>query len=301
MNIVIAGGTGLVGSALVRHWVKDGHKIVILTRKPRKTGLPSGVRDVAWDGQTLGAWTKVLGGADALVNLAGASIMGRWTAAYKRQLVTSRVHTTQLLLSAIRKVAVRPKVWVNISAAGYYLGHPMTESCTEDSFPGHTFLANLCVQWEGAAAPARDLGVRVVTPRMGLVLSNRGGALPLLSAPFRWFLGGVLGSGRQGFPWVHIDDVVQAIDTFIQTPEYVGAINLTAPHLVNAAQFCLTLADVLNRPCWAPMPPALVRAVLGEAADVILASPRVKPRLMVDKAFPFRFPLLPDALTHLLK
>lgn len=300
MRVVVAGGTGFIGSALVETLRRDGHEVVVLTRRAGLS-LPEGVRAEAWDARTPGPWRRVLAGADAVVNLAGESIAARrWTPAQKRRILESRVHATRALVDALAEAEPRPRVLVGGSAVGYY-GPRGDEEVTEAEPAGDDFLARVCVAWEQEARRAEDLGVRVALLRTGVVLGRGGGALPRLVLPFRLFLGGPLGSGRQWVPWIHRDDLVDLIRFLIGRPDAAGPFNGTAPRPVTQAELCRALAAVLRRPCWLPAPAPLLRLALGEMADALLLSgQRAVPARAQALGFRFRYPDVADALRDLL-
>src|SRR5690606_37850599 len=254
MRVVIAGGSGFIGRSLAKGLLERGHAVTILTRRPPDAvagGLPAGAAVQRWDpGQPLDP--GVLDGAGAVVNLAGATIARRWTAAARRLILDSRVQSTQALVQAIKALATPPRVLVNASAVGYY-GPRGDEPVTEAERPGSDFLAQVCREWEAAARAAEGAGVRVVRLRLGLVL-GRGGALSRMSVPFRLLVGGPLGSGRQWMPWIHIDDVTGLVALALEREGLAGPVNGTAPNRVRTREFALTLGRVLGRPAVVPAP-----------------------------------------------
>ncbi len=293
MRVVAAGATGFIGTPLCAALVAAGHAVQVLSRSPARhaPSLPPGVTALPWDpGQPDGDWAGAVAGADAVVNLAGASIAsGRWTPARKELLRSSRLAATSALVRAIARAPERsrPRVLVSASAIGYY-GDRGDETLTERSRPGNDFLARLCVEWEAAAREAESLGLRVVTPRFGLVLGKGGGALPRMALPFRLFVGGPVGSGRQWVSWIHLDDVVGLVRYALER-EVRGALNGTAPSPVRQADFASSLGRALGRPSWAPVPAFVLRRVLGELADgLLLPSQRVVPSATLDAGYAFR-------------
>jgi len=301
MKAVIAGGSGFIGRSLIERLVGDGHSVVLLSRSSRpKAPLPCGVTIARWDGVAKGEWWSAMEGADAVVNFSGESIAeGRWTGARKRALTDSRLKSTHAIVDAILGARDRPGVLVNISAVGYYGDVP--EGDVLEAHPaGRGFLPDLSVQWEQEAMRVADAGVRVVLPRIGLVLEANGGALPRMALPFRLFVGGPLGSGRQWIPWVHLDDVVSIILAAIQQPAIAGPVNVSAPGVVRMADFCKELGRVLGRPSWLPVPPFALRLILGEMAVVVLSGQRVIPRKLLDAGYAFRHPELGSALESIL-
>ncbi len=302
MHVLITGGTGLIGRALAHSLVQDGHQVTVLSRTPeRHRNLPPNVDLAAWDGRTAQGWGERVNAADAIVNLAGESIAaGRWTPERKRRIRESRVHAGQAVVEAIQAAAHRPQVLVQASAVGYY-GPQGDEPITEEMPPGSDFLAQVCVAWEASTAPVEALGVRRAVIRTGVVLSIQGGALPRMLLPFRLFLGGPLGSGRQYFPWIHLDDQVAAIRFLLERPETQGPFNLCAPNPVTNRAFCQTLGQVLGRPAWLPTPALALRLLFGEMATVILEGQRTVPHRLQEAGYTFRFPELRPALQDLVQ
>jgi uncharacterized protein len=279
MKILITGSTGLIGRALVRDLKQAGHTVCRLLR-PETSGeaLRGGEGfDVRWNPSTgeLGAAGV---GADAVVNLAGASIAdGRWTAARKKVLRDSRVETTRALVNALAKMAVRPRILVSASAIGYY-GDRGEEILTEDSLPGSKFLSEVAKEWESEATKAEALGIRVVLLRFGVVLAKQGGALPQMARPFRLGAGGRIGSGQQWMSWISLEDGVGVVRMVLENGNVRGAVNVVAPEPVRNEEFARALAMALHRPALFPAPAFALRLVLGEMADaLLLASQRVVP------------------------
>ena len=298
MKIVVAGGSGWIGAALSRSLAADGHEIVTLARSLGQN--PTG-RTVLWDGRSLGPWTSELSGTDAVVNLSGESIAsGRWTDERKAGLVRSRIEPTSVLVEAMAEANPRPTVLVNASAVAYY-GDRGDEPLTESGGPGIDFLAQLVAEWEAATWIASDVGMRVVVMRNAVVLGPGGGALPQLALPFRLFLGGPIGRGRQWFPWVHLDDVVGLFRRAIVDPVIEGPINVAAPEPVRMNDFAITLGQVLGRPSWLPMPQLLLRVALGELADYLVTSQRIVPEKAIRLGYDFKEPRLTHALERALR
>jgi uncharacterized protein (TIGR01777 family) len=298
MRVIVGGGTGFLGSALTEVYAEEGHDVRVLTRSlppghsqhDSGTGVP-GVTRVGWvpDG-TAGGLADLLSGADAVINLAGESIDGgRWTAARKRTLTESRLRSTGTLVEAICAAAAPPAVFVSGSAVGYYGAHdslPLTEA----SPPGDDFLAQLCVEWEAEAQRAAGPSVRVILLRTGIVLERGGGALAKVALPFRFFAGGVIGSGRQYVSWIHRIDWMEMVRWLVEAPEIAGAVNATAPHPVTNAEFARALGRALHRPALVPAPAFALRLVLGEMAESILTGQRVLPSRALSAGFHFRYP-----------
>jgi len=303
MHVVVAGGTGFIGTALVRRLVRDGRRVTVLTRRSEAEArklLPRSVSVVRWQSGVPAA--PLPAEADAVVNLAGAAIARRWTQAAKRLIVDSRVQTTRAVVRALKErqsASGAPRVLVNASAVGYY-GPRGDERVTERDGPGDDFLSHVCRQWEGAAVEAEDAGVRVVRLRTGFVV-GRGGALPLMMLPFRLSVGGPLGSGRQWLPWVHLDDVVGLILFALEHEGVSGPLNVSAPEPVRNREFARVLGRVMRRPSWAPAPAPVMRAVLGEMADMILTGQRAVPEAALGAGYEFRHPDLEAALRDILE
>ena len=302
MKIVIAGGSGFLGSALSRALTRDGHDVIILTRRAASnaTSAPR-VSSVQWtpDG-TAGAWAGTIDGADIVVNLAGeSSAAKRWSAAQKQKLRDSRLMATRSLTSAIRHAARRPAAFISGSAVGYY-GDRGDETLTETSPPGTDFLADLAKDWEAAADEASPL-TRVVLVRTGIVLDRTGGALPKMLPPFQMFVGGPLGTGRQYMPWIHKEDWVRMVSWMMTTEGARGAFNATSPTPVTNAEFSKALGQALKRPSVLPAPAFALRIALGEMADALLLSgQRALPVRATDLGFTFRYSNIDEALASVL-
>jgi uncharacterized protein (TIGR01777 family) len=296
MNITISGASGPVGWHLLRVLGSAGHKLHVLSRHAR-TNLPDGVKLSVWDAKSLPPAAS-LDNADAMIHLAGEPVAQRWTAEAKRRIRESRVGSTERLVEAMSKLPRPPACLVCASAIGYY-GSRGDEILEESSPPGSGFLPEVCVAWEKAAQAASGLGVRVNSIRIGVVLDKRGGALGRLLAPFRAGLGGRLGSGRQWMSWIHAGDLAELFRFAIDRP-LKGTVNGVAPLPVSNAEFTQELARVLRRPALLPVPEFLLKALLGEMAEILLASQRVAPRAVESAGFRFRFPQLGTALGDLL-
>lgn len=307
MKAVIAGGTGFIGTALTERLLADGWQVTVLTRR-EGAPVPAGARAVAWPARPAGdgghpdAWVDHLQGTHLVVNLAGAPIAGgRWTAGRKELIVNSRVEPTKALVEAFARLPQPPAVFINGSGVGYY-GPRGDELITEDAGPGDDFLSRVCQLWEEAAAPATELGIRTIMVRIGLVLGPNGGALPRLLLPFRLFAGGPLGSGRQWWPWIHVDDVVGMISFLSRNEGARGPINATAPQPVTNKEFAHALGRVLRRPSWLPAPAPALRLLLGEMADAMLLSgQRAIPQAALALGYRFQYEELSDALENLLQ
>jgi uncharacterized protein len=300
MKILITGSTGLVGSALVPLLVNAGHTVCRLVRPETVVKNAGDGFQVAWNpatGELGGAGV----GADAVVNLAGAPIAAqRWTTARKAELRSSRVDTTRALVAALAKMNARPRVLVSASATGFY-GNRGDEMLTEESAAGTDFVAGLAKDWESEALKAEALGIRVVLARFGVALTRSGGALPRMILPLKLFVGGKIGSGRQWFPWITLQDAVEALRFALENGHVRGPLNLIAPQPVQNAAFTKALARALHRPALFPAPAFALRLAFGEMADaLILSSQRAVPRKLEQLGFQFRYPELSAALDAIL-
>jgi uncharacterized protein (TIGR01777 family) len=298
MKVVIAGGSGFLGRALCARLLAAGHTVTVLSRGGG-AGLPRGVRVVAWraDGTT-GAWASEIDGADAVVNLAGAGIADRrWNAARKQLLRDSRVQSTRSLVDAVRAATRRPPVFIQGSAVGFYGAFDNGPALDESASPGSDLLGSMCVEWEAQAQPLASLGCRLVVVRTGIVLSREGGALAKMMTPFRLFVGGPIGSGRQVISWVHLDDWIGIVLWAIANPAVSGPINATAPHPATNGEFSHALGRAMGRPSWFPVPGFVLRIVVGEMAeDGLLRGQRVLPARTLQLGYQFHYPDIDEAM-----
>lgn len=300
-KIILAGGSGFVGSALARHFRDRGDDVVVLTRS-RSRVREDGVREVQWDGRTAGAWAAEFEGAAALINLAGASIDCVHTEENRRRILESRVDAVRALGAAVRGCARPPAAWVQASAVGFYGSGP--GRCDESTPPGSGFKADVCVQWEVAFADSCPSSVRGVVLRLGVVLGKQGGAFPRLESLARFFLGGAAGNGRQGISWVRLDDLVAIFARAAEDAAWRGTYNACAPEPVSNAEFMRMLREVLDRP-WSPPAPAwairlLAPAFLGTDPSLVLAGQYAVPARLQAAGFVFRAPDLRTALRGLV-
>ena len=303
MKIVLSGGTGFIGKALLRELTKAGHHVALLTRNPDAVKrLASDVVTVMpWDAQSAGTWIDAVDGADGVINLAGEPVVGkRWSEEQKSLILNSRVEATKVLTSAIGQVKKKPVTLINASAVGYY-GDVESGDVTESYPRGKGFLGDTCELWEEAARAAERFGARVVCLRIGIVLEKEGGALSKMIPPFQFFAGGPLGSGRQWLPWIHRDDVVGAILFALEHPELKGPVNTVSPNPVPMKEFCASLGKAMHRPSWAPVPAFVLRILLGEQSGVLLTGVRALPKKLEEAGYPFRYPTLDAALSAILK
>jgi len=295
MHVVVTGSSGLVGTPLVKKLAANGHQV---TRLVRRTPRPGEAR---WNPDNATIETAALQRVDAVVHLAGASIAGRrWTEEYKRTLLDSRLRGTDLIATTIAALPEKPSVMISASAIGFY-GMCGDEQLDETSPAGDGFLADLCVQWEAATAPADQAGIRVVKVRSGIVLSGQGGALKKQLPLYRFGLGGRIGSGRQWQSWISIDDEVDAIIHLLGS-SISGPVNLTAPNPVRQRDFAKALGRALHRPAVLATPAFAPKLVLGSemATNLVVTGQRVQPTALLDDGYEFAYPTLEPTLAHVL-
>jgi len=289
MRVVIAGGSGFIGTALTEALIRVGHDVVVISRTRRHT---EGAASAGWDDDLVASFD----GAEAVVNLAGANIGAhRWTSSYRREILDSRVNATRTIVDALVR-CVRPPALVNVSAVGFYGD---TSIPGDESQPaGATFLADVCRLWEAEAERAGAV-TRVALLRLGLVLDREEGALPRMAGPMKFFIGGPLGPGNQWMPWVHREDVVRAFLWAIASPHVHGPYNITAPGIVRMKEFSKALGTALHRPSWLPVPSIVLRIVLGLQADLVIHGQYAHPMRTEMDGFRFRHPYLAEALASL--
>ncbi|PID02017.1 TIGR01777 family protein [Sporosarcina sp. P2] len=299
MKVVIAGGTGFIGSILTEKLKDNGHEVVILTRKP--SSKQNGIQYVQWLTDHTSPENEV-GQVDAFVNLAGVSIDdSRWSKERKKQIYDSRITATQEVLRIIRRLTKKPRVLVNASAIGIYPTSLTAEYTEDSSAVGDDFLAKTVSDWENLAGQANEMGVRTVCTRFGIVLGIEGGALPLIKLPYQLFAGGKIGSGNQWFSWVHVEDVASAILFAIENDDVEGPVNVVAPSPMHMNAFGKTIGKVLHRPHWFPVPSFAMKVALGEKSIVVLQGQHVLPKKLLANGFTFTYPSLRPALEDLLK
>jgi hypothetical protein len=303
MHVAVTGATGFIGRALVRALRERGDSVIALSRDifRAKEILGEGIELVHWEaGGRPGPWEGEISRADAVVNLCGEGIFAqRWNAAFKARIWSSRVDGTRQIVEAIGRINQRPLTLISASAIGYY-GPCGDEPLDEHAPPGNDFLGQMVQAWETQATKAVALNVRVVRLRTGVVLERGGGALAQMLPPFRLFLGGWMGTGRQYLSWIHRDDVLGIILHALDHDYIHGAINATAPQPTTNKAFCAALGRVLHRPVWAPIPAFAVRALLGEAAELILTGQNVVPKAITEAGYRFKHPELAEALQSIL-
>jgi uncharacterized protein len=294
-RILVSGVSGPIGAALLPSLKTRGYDVVRLVRGPASTD-----HQISWDPARPIA-PEAVSGFDAVIHLAGESIVGRWTAAKKAKIRDSRVIGTSHLAQALAQVRTKPEVFVCSSAVGYY-GHRGDEILNEESAAGSGFLSDVCIEWERATRAAADAGIRTVRIRTGVVLSPKGGALGKMLTPFKMGVGGRIGDGRQWMSWIDVQDVVGAIHHILKTDLLHGPVNMVGPRPVTNAEFTSTLASVLSRPAIFPMPAFAVKLAFGEMGEtVLLGSQRVEPEQLVASGYPFRFRELRASLEGLLR
>jgi uncharacterized protein len=294
VKIVVSGASGLIGTALVPALRSAGHDVTRLVRREE-----SAADEIQWDPTAGELDGDRLRGVDAVVSLSGANLGKRWTAARKREILDSRVRTTELLARTAAGLDPQPTVFVSAGGTGIY-GNRGDEILTEESALGSGFLADIGKAWVAAAEPARDAGIRVVTFRQGVVLTRRGGALARMLTPFKLGVAGRVGSGKQWLPWVTVADLVAGYE-FVLERDLAGAVNLSAPNPVTNEQFAKALGKALRRPTVIPTPALAIRTLYGEMGEaVLLEGQRVLPARLVDAGFEFSAPTIDVALSHAL-
>ncbi|HZN44510.1 MAG TPA: TIGR01777 family oxidoreductase [Nitrospiraceae bacterium] len=297
MRIIVTGGTGFIGHALVQTLLQNGHAVTVLTRRACPAqNLLGNTKVVEWNPMASGSWEQEFSGVDAVINLAGEPIAdGRWTESRKHSMTQSRIDATKAIVEALRAYSTRPCTLINASGIGYY-GTSNGISIYETVGAGNDFLADLCVKWEGEARRAEDFGVRVVRLRFGMVLENDGGALAKMVLPFRLFLGGPIMPGTQWVSWIHRQDVIGLVQWALSHLNVTGAVNAVSPDPVTMRTFCRTIGQVLNRPSWLPVPQFILRAGLGELGTVMTTGQRVLPQAALQGGYTFFYPTLEPAL-----
>lgn len=299
MRVLVTGATGLIGKPLCQWLVREGHELAVLSRRPETAQVVPNITAWRWNAETEMPPAEAWQGVTAVIHLAGEPVAGgRWTEARKRRIRDSRVLGTRNLVAGMQRAGVKPQVWINASAVGFY-GSRGDEQLDESSSAGQDFLSQVCVEWEREAARAEESGARVVMARIGVVLSREGGAMEKMLTPFKLGLGGRLGNGRQWFPWIHLDDIVGLLRHALLTTAVRGPINGVAPGVVTNAEFTKELAAALQRPVFLPVPELALQILLGEMAAAVLSSQRIHPRVALATGYQFKYPDLRPALTAL--
>jgi hypothetical protein len=296
MKILISGGTGLIGKALIKNLIKTGDQVLVLTRSKDGQEDSDSKKYIEWDATSSEPLIPFLKDINAVINLAGDNIgNGNWTKAKKERIISSRVQAGNALSKAIIDSGDKPDVFIQASAVGYY-GSSLDETFDESSPNGKGFQADVAQKWENSSGVLDAVGIRRVIIRMGIVLDAKSGALPLMVLPFKLFAGGPLGSGRQYVSWIHLQDDVRAIDFVMRNPKLSGAVNLTAPTSYPNKDFGKVVAKVMRRPYWFPVPAFGLKLVLGEKSELVLDGQNVYPRKLLEHGFQFKYPDLESAL-----
>jgi uncharacterized protein (TIGR01777 family) len=306
MKVIIVGGTGMIGRALSGNLLSAGYDVTVLSRKPKsyKSHFPSGVKRSKWDPTQVDGLSEIIEGSEAVINLVGENLAGdgfipsRWSPKRKQQLIDSRLIPGKTLSEAIEATSKPPSVLIQASAVGYY-GSSETEVFTEDSPPGSDFLATLCIDWENSTASVVENGVRRAVIRSAIVLDANQGALNRLIFPFKLFVGGSLGNGRQWFPWIHPIDEIRAIRFLLENETADGPFNLVAPNLLRNAELAKVIGSSMKRPSLIPVPGFALRIALGEVATMVLEGQRAIPKRLENLGFTFQFPDIEPALRDL--
>jgi len=301
-KIIITGATGLIGRKLSQKLTEAGHQIIVFSRNASsaKNILKKDYTYIDWDYRNSDKWIESISTADVIVHLAGINLFAkRWNKKFKEEILASRKETTKALVDAVKLSQAKPEVFVSASAVGYY-GDCGDKLLDENSPAGNDFLAEVCKVWEAEAAEVEQAGVRRVSVRTGIVLSKEDGALKRMLLPFRLFVGGPLGNGKQWFPWIHIDDIVGIYFHAIENQNLNGAVNAASPNICTMKEFAKTLGKVLHRPSLFPVPELALKIAIGEAGKVVLMSQRVKVNKLLESGYKFKFENLEEALRNLL-
>lgn len=297
MKIAISGGTGFIGKYLSTFFIQKGYTVYILTRKNKIETSNPNLQYVQW---TPDLPTFPLSSIDIVINLAGESINSRWTKKQKEAILNSRIQTTRGLIKQLQTLSTKPHTFINASAIGYY-GTSETESFTEQQeTPGNDFLAETVFLWEQEACKARSLEIRTIYARFGVILGADGGALPKMLLPYQFYIGGTIGSGNQWLSWIHIDDVVRMIDFIIHKEEINGPLNITAPLPIRMKEFGETMATIMRKPHWLPVPSFMLHALLGEMSILVLEGQHVLPSKAIEHGYQYTFPTIDHALQNIL-
>ncbi len=299
MKIFITGGSGFVGTRLIHDLIDRGHRVIAVgTSSAHKNPPNENFRYISADTTLKGPWQDALEDIDAIINLAGRNIFKLWSDTYKQQIYNSRILTTRNLVEALPER--KEIILCSTSGAGYY-GNRADESLTEDASSGSDFLANVCIDWEKEAFLAEKKGVRVAAMRFGVVLDKNGGALSKMIPAFKSFAGGPLGSGRQWFPWIHMADLISAINFILETNEIKGPVNFCAPNPIRNRDFGKSLGNVLKRPSFMKVPSFMIRLVVGEMGTLLTNSQKVIPHKLLRHGFKFQHPDIDAALEDIFK
>lgn len=295
MHVVIAGGSGFVGQVLQEILLAEGNQVTVLSRNPEKIHQTDQLKAVGWLKQGSRP-EKEMDSIDAIVNLAGESINGlRWTKQKKERIIKSRMEATGEIIQLVEKLESKPRVLVNASAVGYY-GMSDNDTFTEkNSSAASDFLADTVQKWEEKAAEASRLGIRTVFARFGIILGKKG-ALPLMALPYKFCIGGNIGSGRQWVSWIHVEDAAKMLKFAIDTADIEGPLNVTTPNPVKMKDFGRELGTVLKRPHWLPVPEIVLKLILGEMSSMLIGGQRVIPEKAMNHRYSYQFPSINEAL-----
>jgi uncharacterized protein (TIGR01777 family) len=302
-KIIVTGATGLIGKKLCSKLLEQGNEIAIFTRNPdaAEKVIRGASRYVKWNYNNPEEWQHFLNETDTVVHLAGTNLGAkRWNREFKKELIDSRIESTRQLVNAIKKCEDKPKSFITASAVGFYADRG-EEELIEESDPGNDFLSKLCSDWEKEAEKIQDQNVRRVSLRIGLTLSNEGGVLKKLLLPFKMFLGGPLGNGKQWFPWIHIEDLVNIIIHTINSESLQGPVNIASPGIVRMKEFAKTLGKILKRPSFIPVPNFAIRIAAGEFGKYAVMSQRTPVEKILNAGYKYKFANLEDALKDLLQ
>jgi len=302
-EIIITGATGLIGRKLCSKLLEQGNEITIFTRNPEeaKKVIKGAKKYVKWNYHKPEEWKDYLNETDSVIHLAGTNLGAkRWNYEFKKELFNSRIDSTRQLVNEIKKCRDKPKSFITASAVGFY-GDRGEEELNEKSNPGKDFLSNLCSEWEKEAEKIEDQNVRRVSLRIGLTLSSEGGVLKKLLPPFKIFLGGPLGNGKQWFPWIHIEDLINILIHTIKTESLQGPLNAASPGIVRMNDFATSLGKVLQRPSFFLVPKFILKIVVGEFANAIVSGQKVSVDKLLSSGYNFRFTDLEKALKNLLE
>jgi uncharacterized protein len=296
MNVMIAGGSGFMGSALTKYLRSEGHQVWILTRRTSCNPY-----EIHWNGVTIDGWVERIADMDGIVNLTGYGLENwPWTTSRKKHFYDSRILPGRALVSAIKNSTRRPAIFLQVSGINYY-GAVGKKIADERTLPGEDYLAQLAIHWEAATKPVEELGVRHVVARTAVVLDTHGGMLPLMALPAQFFIGGCLGSGDQAVPWIHLADQIGALHFLLMTQKATGVYNLVSPTSTSNIEFMRAIASVLRRPYWFTVPSSLLRAILGEMSILLIEGRYCAPQRLLDLGYRFRFPTIDAALQDLFQ
>lgn len=294
MKIAIAGGTGFVGMNVTELLIAEGHQVYILTRSPEKHQETDHINYIGWLSDRFHP-EQALVDCDAIINLAGESLFGYWTAEKKQRIISSRIKATESVLNLIEKMEKKPEVLINASAVGFY-GTSTTEIFSEKTTEsGDDFLADVTEKWEESANQAKELGIRVVVARLGIILGKQG-TLPLMALPYKLFVGGKIGSGEQWLSWIHVRDVAGLLLQAMEDHSITGPLNVTAPYPIHQKAFSKHLANVLHRPNWLPIPALFLRTLLGEMSLLVVGGQAVIPKKAQTHNYQYHYPQIEQAL-----